>query len=66
MFTVLNMKSENFGENLKIHAGGDDKQRIQFASPYGTSIEQESVHTGMHAGPLQVVSDKMDPLIIVL
>ena len=24
----------NFWENLKIHAGGDDKQRIQFAPPY--------------------------------
>ena len=31
MFTVLDMKSEIFGENLKIHAGGDDKQQIQFA-----------------------------------
>ena len=29
------MKSEKFWENLKIHAGGDDKQRIQFAPPYG-------------------------------
>ena len=27
------MKSEKFWENLKIHAGGDDKQRIQFAPP---------------------------------
>ena len=27
------LKSENFGENLKIHAGGDDKLRIQFAPP---------------------------------
>jgi hypothetical protein len=27
------MKYENFWENLKIHAGGDDKLRIQFASP---------------------------------
>ena len=26
-------KSENFWENLKTHAGGDDKQRIQFAPP---------------------------------
>ena len=34
IFTVLHLKSENFGENLKIHAGGDDKLRIQFAPPY--------------------------------
>ena len=33
MFTVLNMKSEIFGENLKIQAGSDDKQQIQFAPP---------------------------------
>ena len=33
IFTVLHLKSENFGENLKIHAGGDDKLRIQFAPP---------------------------------
>ena len=32
-FTVLDLKSENFWENLKIHAGGDDKLRIQFAPP---------------------------------
>ena len=31
--TVLHLKSETFGENLKIHAGGDDKLRIQFAPP---------------------------------
>ena len=30
---VLDLKSENFWENLKIHAGGDDKLRIQFAPP---------------------------------
>ena len=34
IFTVLDLKSENFRENLKIHAGGDDKLRIQFAPPY--------------------------------
>jgi hypothetical protein len=28
------MKYEIFGENLKIHAGGDDKLGIQFASPF--------------------------------
>ena len=33
MFAVLNLKSENFWEYLKIHAGSDDKQRIQFALP---------------------------------
>ena len=33
IFTVLDLKSENFWENLKIHAGGDDKLRIQFAPP---------------------------------
>jgi hypothetical protein len=27
------MKYEIFGENLKIHAGGDNKLGIQFASP---------------------------------
>ena len=32
-FTVLDLKSEIFWENLKIHAGGDDKLRIQFAPP---------------------------------
>ena len=31
MFTVLDTKSEIFGKHLKIHAGGDNKQRIQFA-----------------------------------
>ena len=25
IFAVLNLKSENFWQNLKIHAGGDDK-----------------------------------------
>ena len=25
IFTVLDLKSENFWQNLKIHAGGDDK-----------------------------------------
>ena len=35
------MKSgENFWENLKIHAGGDDKQRIQFAPPYSVACAQ--------------------------
>ena len=33
IFTVLHLKSEKFGENLKIHAGGDDKLRVQFAPP---------------------------------
>ena len=33
IFTVLDLKSEKFWENLKIHAGGDDKLRIQFAPP---------------------------------
>ena len=32
-FTVLHLKFENFGENLKIHADGEDKLRIQFAPP---------------------------------
>jgi hypothetical protein len=31
--TVFNVKYENFWENLKIHAGGDNKLLIQFASP---------------------------------
>ena len=31
---VYNLKSEIFWENLKIHAGGDDKMLIQFAWPY--------------------------------
>ena len=31
---VLDLKSEKFWENLKIHAGGDDHElRIQFAPP---------------------------------
>ena len=33
IFTVLHLKSDNFGENLKIHVGSDDKLRIQFAPP---------------------------------
>ena len=33
IFVVLHLKSEKFWENLKIHAGSDDKLRIQFASP---------------------------------
>jgi hypothetical protein len=36
--TVFNMKYEIFWENLKIHAGGDDKLRIQFASPKRKAI----------------------------
>ena len=31
---VYNLKYEKFWENLKIHAGGDGKLRIQFAWPY--------------------------------
>jgi hypothetical protein len=30
---VFNLKSEFFLENLKIHAGDDNKLQIQFASP---------------------------------
>ena len=33
IFTALDLKSENFWQNLKVHAGGDDKLRIQFAPP---------------------------------
>ena len=36
---VYNLKSEIFGENLKIHAGGDDKLRIQFAWPNNLKYE---------------------------
>ena len=36
---VYNLKYEIFGENLKIHAGGDDKLRIQFAWPKTSVIE---------------------------
>ena len=34
MAYIYCIASENLGENLKIHAGGDDKLRIQFAPPY--------------------------------
>ena len=33
IFTILDLKSEKFWQNLKIHAGGDDKLWIQFAPP---------------------------------
>ena len=43
------MKSENFKENLKIHAGGDDKQRIQFAPPYLYTSKSIYIVTNFHA-----------------
>ena len=33
IFTVLNMKSENFGENLNIHAGGTVTINCEFSLP---------------------------------
>ena len=51
------MKSEKFWENLKIHAGGDDKQRIQFAPPNSSlfneseSLQMASARFGLNSSP---------------
>ena len=51
---MLNLKSENFGENLKIHVGGDDKQQSQFALPYKAELPDKS-------SSLWVCIKKFDP-----